>query len=134
MGAYLSAANTDKVLHHDDDYPFLPYGVCNLQGWRRNQEDAHISQPNFDASKSLSLFAVFDGHGGAEVALFAERHFGEILKNTVAYKSGNYSLAMRNAFLATDVALRTEKGFTEICEIHEAHEIKQTQINDILTY
>ena len=39
MGCYLSAANTDKDTHHEDS-PFLPYAVCNMQGWRRNQEDA----------------------------------------------------------------------------------------------
>jgi protein phosphatase 1G len=127
MGSYLSSANTDKDVHHEDS-PFLPYAVCNMQGWRRNQEDAHISSPNFDEKNSMSLFAVFDGHGGAEVAIFCERHFGNILKHQPAYKSGNYALALRNAFLATDVALR--ESFDEISQIHDEFEISQTKIND----
>ena len=127
MGCYLSAANTDKDTHHEDS-PFLPYAVCNMQGWRRNQEDAHIALPDFDPEKSLSLFAVFDGHGGAEVAIFCERHFGTLLKSCEAYRQGDYALALRTAFSDTDAALRN--SFQEICAIHDEHEIKQTTIND----
>lgn len=43
-------------------------------------EDAHISK--LDIEPGVSLFAVFDGHGGKEVAIFAEKHFQEeLLKN-----------------------------------------------------
>jgi len=41
-----------------------------------NMEDAHITDPDFDKAKDISLFAVFDGHGGPEVAKFCEIHFG----------------------------------------------------------
>ena len=36
-------------------------------------EDAHINEPNFD--HNISLFAIFDGHGGDEVALFSKDRF-----------------------------------------------------------
>ena len=36
-------------------------------------EDAYINEPNFD--NNISLFAIFDGHGGDEVALFAKVRF-----------------------------------------------------------
>lgn len=43
-------------------------------------EDAHIANPNL--AKGYGLFAVFDGHGGAEVSAFASKFFGsELLKN-----------------------------------------------------
>lgn len=32
-------------------------------------EDSHIHEPDFD--KDISLFAIFDGHGGDEVAKFS---------------------------------------------------------------
>jgi serine/threonine protein phosphatase PrpC len=31
-------------------------------GWRKYMEDAHIAKPTF--VQNMSLFAVFDGHGG----------------------------------------------------------------------
>jgi len=42
------------------------------------QEDAHISNLEFDKQKSL--FAVFDGHGGKEVAHYAKSHFEKLLR------------------------------------------------------
>jgi serine/threonine protein phosphatase PrpC len=33
-----------------------------MQGWRRSMEDSHIA--NLDIGDGVSLFAVFDGHGG----------------------------------------------------------------------
>ncbi len=41
-------------------------------------EDAHIFDLDFD--KDIELFAIFDGHGGCEVAKFAEETFPKLLK------------------------------------------------------
>ena len=41
----------------------MTYVTSSMCGWRLSMEDAHISNPNF--TKTCSLFAVFDGHGGA---------------------------------------------------------------------
>lgn len=38
-----------------------------------HMEDAHIAIPNL--TNDISLFAVFDGHGGAEVAKFCSEYF-----------------------------------------------------------
>jgi hypothetical protein len=35
------------------------------------QEDAHLIEPAVDNDDSVGVFAVFDGHGGKEVAAFA---------------------------------------------------------------
>lgn len=43
-----------------------------------NQEDAHIS--NLEFGENQAIFAVFDGHGGREVAKYSQNHFEEILK------------------------------------------------------
>lgn len=49
-----------------------------MQGWRLSMEDAHICNDNING-EGMGLFAVFDGHGGAEVAKFCERHFTQTL-------------------------------------------------------
>jgi len=55
----------------------MKYGASGMQGWRTNMEDAHITQ--FNIAPKISLFGVFDGHGGREVAKFVEKHFVEHL-------------------------------------------------------
>ena len=42
-----------------------------------------------DLDENTSFFAVFDGHGGKEVALYAGRHLPQILKDTKSYKEKN---------------------------------------------
>jgi serine/threonine protein phosphatase PrpC len=53
-----------------------------MQGWRHSMEDAHICNPEFDKNTGAALYAIFDGHGGIEVAIFCERNFQDcLLKN-----------------------------------------------------
>lgn len=48
-----------------------------MQGWRRSMEDSHIAHTDLD--NGCSLFGVFDGHGGQEVALFVKERFKQEL-------------------------------------------------------
>jgi serine/threonine protein phosphatase PrpC len=73
-----------------------------------NMEDAHISNGEFDTN--AALFAVFDGHGGAEVAKFCSKNFGAELKKLPEYKQGNYEAALKKAFLLMDEILVTPEG------------------------
>lgn len=83
--------------------------VGAMQGWRVNMEDSHILliglKENATIRKDTALFAVFDGHGGKEVAMFAESKFEEILVNLPAYKEGKYEDALRIAFHRVDELL-----------------------------
>lgn len=72
MGSYLDKPITEK--HSDSGSGNgIGWGVSCMQGWRTGMEDAHVTlaelRPEFPA---MSLFAVFDGHGGKEVANFCE--------------------------------------------------------------
>jgi len=107
MGIYLSSPNTTKT-SEDGENELLRYGVSAMQGWRMSMEDSHISSPDLD--ENISLFAVFDGHGGAEVAKFCSDNFAKELKANNNYKEGNYALALQEAFLKMDEILMGENG------------------------
>ena len=49
------------------------------------------------------MFAVFDGHGGGEVAKYAKRHFEEGLRTIEEFKSNEYKEGLRKGFLEVDV-------------------------------
>ncbi|XP_053210593.1 probable protein phosphatase CG10417 isoform X2 [Panonychus citri] len=104
MGAYLSEPKTEKI-SEDDENEFVKYGASSMQGWRTSQEDAHIGLLDFD--EKSSVFAVFDGHGGGEVAKYCARHLPNFLKNIKHYKEGNLHKALEEAFIEFDSLLIT---------------------------
>jgi len=78
MGEYLSTPNKTKHSAEGGN-TVVKYGACSMQGWRKSNEDAHIH--SCDIAPGISLFSVFDGHGGVEVAKYCERHFTQELLN-----------------------------------------------------
>lgn len=85
MGAYLTKPCTKKntVIGGGND---IKFAASSMQGWRTNMEDAHICEPQF--THNASLFAVFDGHGGSDVAKFCSEKFGHELRNNQNFQSG----------------------------------------------
>ena len=68
MGAslvYLKEPIKDKQIEKGQNDK-LSYVMVGMQGWRLNMEDSHIT--NLDSTPDSSIFGVFDGHGGVEVA------------------------------------------------------------------
>lgn len=88
-----------------------------MQGWRISMEDAHTAVLDLQAEVSgqdfktapiedrLSFFAVYDGHGGDRVALFAGENVHKIITRQETFKNGNIEQALKDGFLATDRAL-----------------------------
>lgn len=98
-GGYLSTPKTDKFSESGSNNR-LRYAASEMQGWRIEMEDAHITDADFD--EGISLFAVFDGHGGDEVAKYVGKHYGPLLKSLKAYKTKDYKAALRESFFAID--------------------------------
>lgn len=107
MGIYLSKPNLVKDSHSGENET-LRYGVSAMQGWRMNMEDAHIT--NLKIAEGISLFAVFDGHGGQEVAKFCGKYFtAELLKNE-NFSKANYKTALEETFIKMDSILMGENA------------------------
>lgn len=88
-------------------------------------QDAHICSLDFD--KSISLFAVFDGHGGSEVALYCSKKLPDFLKTTDAYKTSDYEQALKDAFLGFDATLIDGEVVKELREIMSAKMDESTE-------
>uniref|UniRef100_A0A6A7FYF4 protein-serine/threonine phosphatase n=2 Tax=Hirondellea gigas TaxID=1518452 RepID=A0A6A7FYF4_9CRUS len=102
MGIYTSKPVTEKD-SCDEEYKYLKCGSSSMQGWRRGQEDDHNVLLDYDGN--CSLFAVYDGHGGHEVAEFAAMNLPDFILNNELYKKGYYKEALIQCFLEFDAHL-----------------------------
>jgi len=91
-----------------------------MQGWRINMEDDHMTKLDFDSDKKRSVFAVFDGHGGREVAVYTAKHLEKIIKDNEAYSSGEVCEGLRQSFLEVDKKLEKDGGMDELAELKKA--------------
>ncbi|KAH0482856.1 MAG: uncharacterized protein KVP18_000399 [Porospora cf. gigantea A] len=58
------------------------YAVTGMQGWRQYMEDAHVAVPDLalpSFPEGVSLYGVFDGHGGPAVSMWVSRHIASAL-------------------------------------------------------
>ena len=84
-----------------------------MQGWRKRQEDAHISAVLQGEKKDIDVFGVFDGHGGKEISKFVSNHFIQELtinKNLLT----DMSLALKQTFIKMDEIMQTTESIEEI--------------------
>lgn len=77
------------------------------------------------------MFAVFDGHGGCEVAKFCEKHIVPELKADKDFQNKNYEAALRNVFLKIDRMLLTNEGKNELQKYSKAGPMTGSQNGDI---
>jgi len=116
MGGHLPKPITTKE-HQSGQGNGLTWNCCSMQGWRMDMEDAHITKAVLsDRLSNYSLFAVFDGHAGKEVANLTSLEFTnhlltispfDKLNNEDEYKQQEIIKALHQAFQTWDVKLRT---------------------------
>lgn len=116
MGAYLSEPLTTKD-SADEVNEILATGSSSMQGWRISQEDAHNCILTYD--KNTSFFAVYDGHGGSEVAQYCSIHLPTFLKRLKAYKDKNFEQALRDAFIEFDASLLEDNVIEELKKLSD---------------
>ncbi|GAV27144.1 hypothetical protein PMKS-000605 [Pichia membranifaciens] len=113
MGQILSHPKTEKSSEEGGD-EFVAYGLSCMQGWRVSMEDSHsiildintlLDDKKNACDNQNAFFGVYDGHGGEKVAIFTGENLPKILAKNSLYQSGDYIQALKDTFLATDVAI-----------------------------
>ena len=110
MGEYLSSPKLEPEILDGDEAVYV-YGMCSVQGWRTEMEDTHIVVPNI--VDGVSLFAVMDGHGGKEVALFTRKHLASLLKDRILL-GGSLENCLSETLKKIDCMLLTIEGKKEL--------------------
>ncbi|KAK4520429.1 uncharacterized protein ATC70_008564 [Mucor velutinosus] len=111
MGQILSSPITTKHSTEGKDAMFL-FGASSMQGWRITMEDAHTHILDYD-STGAGFFAVFDGHGGANVAKYSSQNLARIVMESDDFKKGHYQEALRKGFLKIDQDLRADPEYEQ---------------------
>jgi len=109
MGGVLSAPVTIKESGDGDAASKgLTWGHSCMQGWRVQMEDAHFALRSLEGEgwADTAAFAVMDGHGGKEVALFCRERLPEALAKGSSSDADN---ALVDAFHKMDELLDDEE-------------------------
>ena len=100
-----------------------------MQGWRKRQEDAHISALSLGDEKKIDVFGVFDGHGGKEISKFVSEHFiDELTRNNNL--NTDMIQALKETFIKMDEIMQTPKSVEEIkkyARLSKEEDDKQTK-------
>lgn len=125
MGSYLSEPVTVK--HSEtgigSDHS---WASSEMQGWRVGMEDAHITISELGGHYAgLAMFAVFDGHGGREVAKFCELHMPEELQNLG--KPPDIKVALKDVFHRIDDLLRDPCHLKQLSDLKKANNNPQSR-------
>jgi serine/threonine protein phosphatase PrpC len=86
-------------------------GVASLQGRRPTMEDTHVAidclsnvfpEAAETHAEHCGFWAVYDGHGGTDTAILAERLLHHSLFASSEFAAGNFTQAVEEAYITTD--------------------------------
>jgi serine/threonine protein phosphatase PrpC len=89
-------------------------------------EDAHIAAVGLGGDHSCSIFGVFDGHGGAEVAKFCQRYMADEINKLPEMTGGMVEDALIAAFHRMDEMLR-DHSYAEELEQLKTKEVDEEE-------
>jgi len=105
MGSFLDKPVTEKE-HGGGPWSGngMDVALSSMQGWRVDQEDAHVVEVSVSGHKELGWFGVFDGHGGSLVSgESAKRLLGKFSLEDKSVDA--LSASIHDGFLALDKEL-----------------------------
>lgn len=100
--------------HPYDEVVYPVSGVISVQGKRPTMEDTHVSvdclkftyhhlaECEHFKEKHLSFYAVYDGHGGRDTAIIAEKLLHDHLVHSSEFLNNNIQQAIEDCYLYTD--------------------------------
>lgn len=111
------------TLASDGSNSYLCWGVSSLQGLRPTHEDYHIAEGHL-IGDSMSLFAVFDGHGGSDCSQYLAEHYAQKIKERIEssrtrgvlhdkYHHRSMSHLLRTTSIVQDSFLEIDQEFRE---------------------
>ncbi|CAG8451464.1 6714_t:CDS:2 [Ambispora leptoticha] len=110
MGQTLSEPIREKHSSSDSDARLL-YAASAMQGWRISMEDAHTTKLELGNKKGHSFFAVYDGHGGQNVAKYSGIHLHDRIAESEQFNKKKYPEAIKEGFLGTDEDLKKDPKY-----------------------
>jgi hypothetical protein len=96
---------------------------ASVQGKRDENEDAHVSVPNW--KPNLSLFGVFDGHGGADASAYCAKKMPAMLE----WNEENPEAGFVSSFVALDrkyIGKNNDDGCTVLVAVVDSKQRKVT--------
>ncbi|CAJ0941019.1 unnamed protein product, partial [Mesorhabditis belari] len=141
--AFLSSVLNGEI-HVAENLPGLSqyrYSVAADRNRRQKMEDRHISIPTMELlggkNDGTGLFGVFDGHGGAEVAIYAAAHLPDVFHETQGALFDKLKQSLEE--LDRRVAIRCKKehwksGSTAVCVAVDEKEICYGWVGDSAGY
>ncbi|KAJ3040587.1 Protein phosphatase 2C 2 [Rhizophlyctis rosea] len=85
--------------------------ILNLLNPSSSDSTSASPPSNSNNSKHLSFFAVYDGHGGQAVAKYSGAQLHQKVVRDENFAKGDYTLAIKYGFLATDSDLRGDPSY-----------------------
>jgi len=85
--------DNDKMPNKPSFTSVKEYGIFFDQNWqhRRKMEDAHFIQDGFAEDPNNGFFAIYDGHGGKEAAVFSSNNLHKILHEQLKQEEDAFS-------------------------------------------
>lgn len=111
MGQTLSEPETSKESAFcQNDY--YKVGSSCMQGWRIHMEDSHTHILSLPDDPGTAFFAVYDGHGGANIAQYAGKHLHKFVTKRPEYGE-DVKQALQRGFLDIDEAMLNDESLKE---------------------